>query len=195
MLIKKLLILLSSVFAIVFFIFFIRTYTNQQLKKRWDVTDEQYEKILQKDELAAHTKNFNIRNVRVYDFEYKELVLQELLQNKQIVILKYSSFNCSDCIEHALSHLQKHENLIGLQNVIVLIEFRNERESLIFKQIESLHPKIFFTYEKLGLPVEELDLPFVIVTDSSLLPLKVFIPMKEFPERTNQYFIDELIHF
>jgi hypothetical protein len=188
--------LLLIAIGIPLYLFFIQNHLNRKIMKDWGITDEQFDKILRKDEIAINSKNFNIKNIKVYDRTNKEFLLKELLGNKPKVILKYSSLQCSYCIEHALTYLHKYEDAIGLQNIIILVEYRNERDFLISKQISDIHPGVFTVYENLTLPVDGLDLPFIIVTDSSLIPIKVFVPMKEFPERTNQYFKNELIkHF
>ena len=61
--------LLLVAIGILFYIFFLQDHSNRKIMKDWGITDEQFDKILRKDEIAINSKNFNIKNRTQLDYK------------------------------------------------------------------------------------------------------------------------------
>lgn len=186
---------ISVLLSLTLFLFYIfkgdsKGEKRQNLIDYYGVTDDQLKRIEGVEKIEYNTvKNKSIENITVKDSENKEYLLNDLLNEVPKLIVKFSSLECSYCIEHIIKYVSKYEDEIGANNIIFLGYFINEKDFLMFNRLNNLSYKVFnIPNESIGLPVDHLKEPYVIVMDSSLIPKEVFVPIKSLPERTNQYF-------
>jgi hypothetical protein len=102
----------------------------------------------------------------------------------------FSDSDCSFHAEHVLKYIEMYENEIEVSNIILLGNFIDEHAFSVFVRLNpKIRQKIYnIGSSNLGLPVDSLDLPYLFVTNEYLKPSNVFVPLKEIPERTDEYF-------
>ena len=144
-------------------------------------------------------KNFKVSNISVkqgtlkelslYDYEDNKHSLKDRLsKNKAKIIFVFSSFQCSFCIDHLLATINKNKAFIGENNILLLGQFRNDSDFLKFKEINKIEVPFFNIYDKnFELPVDDLDYPYIVITDSSLIPKSIFVPEKNYPKYVDIY--------
>ena len=121
----------------------------------------------------------------------ESLDLNHLLnQMSQLVILRISDQNCSVCVDAELEELENLQKKLTEKQVVVLASFENKRELRILTEgVKKLGVPIFsIRFDKVHLPIEEVNIPYYFMLDSDWSVSNVFIPKKSFPDLTNTYF-------
>jgi len=79
---------------------------------------------------------------------------------------------------------------IGPKNILVITSYYNQRELYNFMRVNNITENVFnIGTANLGLPVESYDVPFLFMTDRSLRTKALFVPNKQDPAMTKQYFL------
>ena len=174
--------------TILSFFFGILSCSQRGKDNRYNVTQKQLDIIKEKDSLSLTTEAYTVQNIDLFDIEKNEYKLKSLLSKKKI-ILKLSTLECSYCIEHSLNFLHEYEKLLGDENIMIMVNSESQRDFTIFKKSYGIQGNVFnINHQNLGLPVDSLNLPYLFITDFSLKPKNIFIPLKEIPIRTDDYF-------
>ena len=171
------LLLLSFTIVIITIIFFvqeimskdrgIKTLTEQKeeseqiisllsgnMKMHYTYADQQLEDMILRDES---------RN---------EIQLSKLLEGKETLVFKFSSSNCSTCIQSGFSALRKIAKNIPRERLIILADKSNRRE------VQALS-------NSMG---RDENVPFVFIIGEDLRMKDLFIPMKELPDYSDMYY-------
>jgi hypothetical protein len=108
------------------------------------------------------------------------------------VIFRFTSLNCSNCIEEELPRLKEFSKRFGDKNIVLLLSYPSSREAQIVVDKYDLHYSFFnVNINSLAyLPIEGSNMPYYYVVKDKQLKM-FFIPDKNFPELTKAY-LDEV---
>jgi len=128
--------------------------------------------------------------LKVEDEEGNKISIAELLNNNPKVIFRYSELNCRLCIEEEIKILLKYINDIGFDNILFFSTYNSTRDLFLFKRINQLQDfKIYnLKEEKLNIPIDSLNIPYVFLIDSSGNIVMLNIPEKTKPEFSEQFY-------
>lgn len=127
-------------------------------------------------------------NTELVDIDGNVILVKEIFKRNSVV-LRYSEFNCKDCIEAEINVLIKNK----LKEEIILIAFYQNRRDLFvfreeFKKRGLNSTKMFLLPDRgLNIPIEKLNMPFYFCIDSNLTMTNFFIPQKDKPKLTEVY--------
>jgi hypothetical protein len=128
--------------------------------------------ILKKEILESRSEGIIVNtNLVLTSEKQEELLLSEISLDQPKVIIDFSSISCSSCGEEtfkeAVNLTKKLEDRLGADNVILIANYKNYTDLDVFKRINSISSQIYNkNYQKMGLPVEQVDSPFVFLLNS-----------------------------
>ena len=188
------LLLLSFTIVIITIIFFvqeimskdrgIKTLTEQKeeseqiisllsgnMKMHYTYADQQLEDMILRDES---------RN---------EIQLSKLLEGKETLVFKFSSSNCSTCIQSGFSALRKIAKIIPRERLIILADKSNRREVKALSNSMGLDYPIYLVDDNAFSHIlRDENVPFVFIIGEDLRMKDLFIPMKELPDYSDMYY-------
>jgi len=181
--------IIVGVIGVLFFALFQDDFYRYRMMSRYNITKEHFEEIDEKDKVALNSTGSLLKDIVVCELGNKKTSLKKMSNGHKIVIVNFSNSKCFYCIEDILFFINKYKKEINLENVVLLGSFQNQRDHMMFKRGNNINFKIYNIYnQKLELYVETLNHPYIIITDSFLKIKSVFIPAKELPKRTDDYF-------
>ena len=106
----------------------------------------------------------------------------------KLLIFRYSELNCMACVEKEIIYLIDFVERYNTK-LVILSSYTNERDLYLFKRINRISDYIVYNIEEgvLKLPVENLNIPYYFVLDSNYRAINLFVPDKNFPERSVKY--------
>lgn len=135
---------------------------------------------------------YNERHLSDFDVvtpEKQRIKLSSLLDDEYKVVFKYSSTNCSSCINSELEHIIKLSRHVPKNRIIVLGEFTNRRQFLASMKGHSIDFPVYQLETKaFGDLLEKENVPFFFLINKELQVQDLFIPMKELPDFTDLYY-------
>lgn len=181
-------ILLLTTTLVYFFIKKNESIENNKLLEYYGINDHHKQTIeyVQETELITVKK---IKNISVKDLQDISYELKDLVGNSPKLIVKFSSLECSYCIEHIIKHLKLFKDEINKNEIIFLGYFPNKKEFLTFDKLYKLNYQVFSIPENsLNIPLDNLNEPYMLfINDSTLKLKKAFVPIKSTPERTDSF--------
>ena len=202
---KRFLILISfSLFAINIFTL-IRFYQLKQLKDAYEAVNYNQENN-ESDELHSYIVNFTT-NILNSNLQLDSVMIKDSLNNiiplkkafksgqKQILVCRFSKTNCESCVNFSIQSLRKWVESIGIENVMFLGNYRNNRLFNRTKPLYGIQDMMVYNTSAFQIPAEELDYPYFFILDSSLRISNVFVPDKATPNITNKYLKNVLKKF
>ncbi len=117
----------------------------------------------------------------------EEVTLKQLTnKNNKLIVFNFSEGSCDDC---TIIELQKIKKIFyqdkNKVRILVLAKYSNTRHLTVFKKTHGLDFEIFRTKEGL---LKELNMPFYFVLDSDFILKDLYVPAKEIPDLTTDYF-------
>lgn len=126
-------------------------------------------------------------SLKVHDVNNQSLFFRQLLGEKNKLILRFSELSCNVCVDSELLNLKKFVNMFGPDNVLILATYKNLRDLLVFKRINRVEFPVYNIPENV-FPVEQAGGPFLFVANSRQKALMPFIPNKEIPNLSADYY-------
>lgn len=126
-------------------------------------------------------------SMQVSDVNNKKIFLNELLKDKNRLILRFSELTCNVCVDSELLNMKKYLNVIGSENIIILASYKTIRDLIIFKRINRIEFPVFNIAES-DLPVDPAGGPFLFVANAREKGFMPFIPNKEMPDLSAAYY-------
>lgn len=112
--------------------------------------------------------------------------IKEKLNTKKI-IFRYSELQCNVCVEKQIQSLKRYKDKIGVDNILIIADYSNFRNLIVFKKINSLDIPVYNLSKKMSLEIEKKDIPYFFIADNSLVAKDYFIPIKEIKNYTDNY--------
>ena len=106
----------------------------------------------------------------------------------KILVCRFSELDCESCIDYAIMNAKKYGNRIGVENILYLGSYRNNRIFNRQKEMYGMDSCRTLNVPILGLPIEDLGRPYYFVLDRSLSVSNVFIPNKATHGMLDSYF-------
>ncbi|HEX8023602.1 hypothetical protein [Mucilaginibacter sp.] len=137
--------------------------------------------------------------VMLQDTTLKKRSLASVVNGRSRLVFRYSSKDCSVCVDSVLKNLEKKFKS-KTEKVIIISDNFNDRDFIIKTDYEK---PVFAKFDLLddinGLnmaPIENKNLPFLFVLTPGLQVQKVFLPFKEDLKKLKEYlnYIDKDIH-
>lgn len=139
--------------------------------------------------ITLKSENNIIKDLIFFDIDNNSYSLKKLVGDNPKIVFRFSDNHCSSCIDHTLKYLKKIEKEIGIGNIILIGDFTNRHSHSIFVRLNSeIHQKVYSYTENLQLSVDSLSLPYIFTINSSLRVKNVFVPLKEVPKRSSNFF-------
>jgi len=113
-----------------------------------------------------------------------------LLNDSPKIIFRYSELNCQLCIEDEIQILKKYIDAIGFDNILFFSTYNTTRDLFLFKRMNQLQDFEIYNLkeEKLNIPVDSLNIPYVFVVDSFGNVFMLHIPERTKPEYSEQFY-------
>ncbi len=186
-----LLLLLNSFLAIR-----VRVRNNEAKNLKYEVYNLN-EKIVQLDIfnyllLDGITKNLEYNFVKLdknLELQNKgdSLLLSELNIIRPKLVLRYSELNCNVCVDSQFETLNRVTKQIGEENILIFGSYSKLDDLNRFKRINNIHLEIY-NLKNIGLSIDDENIPYYFVLDSSLVVKDLFIPKDEYPDLTKSFF-------
>ena len=193
---KFLILIIFSLFAINIFTL-VRFYQLEQQKDASEVISYSQENN-ESDELHSYMVNFTT-NILNSNIQLDSVMIKDSLSNiiplkkafnngqKQILVCRFSKMHCESCVNFSIQILRKWIDSIGMENVMFLGNYPNNRIFNRTKSLYGIQDMIVYNTSVLQIPAEELGYPYFFVLDNSLRISNVFVPDKATPNITNKY--------
>lgn len=193
---KQLIIFILLVAVLISWIYHYRVIEKQQdgHAREIETLEKEYFEKTEKTDFALFTLKEDMRvcmqneglrideKVTVSDEKQKTVLLQQVFPKKTLVV-RISQANCQVCIEAVMPLLKES----GIQQIVILGDYTNKRFLRKMKELHEIDFRCFKTGESFHLPIDDLNIPYLFVTDKSLLVSNLFIPHKEMLEQTELY--------
>jgi hypothetical protein len=177
-------------FFIVFF-----TISNYSTKRKIDANNEKYKTIINKVQFWEYK---NLIQDRIESQTFKNNWLQDTIAWKKYtdnvlfgnkLCYYYSEIHCNTCVDIELERLKKFAKKHGNANILVLVDYTEYKDFLIFKKINNIQFQAFkVNLQNMPKCIQELQYPCYFVLGRSLIPHLVFIPDKQDAESTFRYY-------
>ncbi len=142
------------------------------------------------DELAQSSMKIDtLNNLKLFG-ELGRSFLKDQFGEKSKMVIVFQNFKCSDCIKYVIDVINNYKNKIGSENILLLGKFKNDFDVTKFVKKHKIDMPLFGYSPLKGfeLPVDKLNRPYVMITDNTLKPRFIFVPLEEMPERTELFF-------
>lgn len=188
------LLLLSFTIVVIAIIFFVQEITNKDRGiKTLAGQKEEREQIISL--LSGNMKmhytyaDQQLEDIILRDKSHNEIQLSKLLEGKETLVFKFSSSNCSTCIQSGFSALRKIARNIPRERLIILADKSNRREVQALSNSMGLDYPIYLADDNaFSHMLRDENVPFVFVIGEDLRMKDLFIPMKELPDYSDMYY-------
>jgi len=196
---KKFLTIISTILFFIFVITFIRLIHFQDLSDNLNSEITRLSsfdfKSFQENDLLRESLQFDGNNkeidisIELDDGEInKKISLEKLLTQDYKLFFNFSDINCSSCISQETANIKALSDSIGSNKIILLADYRTQRSLILFKRANNLKNPIYnLNGSKLGIKVEDYNLPFYGLINSSGRINNIFIPDKARPILSKKY--------
>ncbi len=116
--------------------------------------------------------------------DLKEVVLK----HRKVILFSFSETHCGSCWEAELEKIKKLKQTKNAlyDKIIVISKYTNNRHLTILKDLKKIDFEIYNIQGEMLL--NDLNMPFYFLLDSDFIYKDFFIPIKELPNLTDQYF-------
>jgi hypothetical protein len=172
--------------------------TNTNNQKETNKIIESISKSLDVEKKLAQTRDYylnlelkynNIKideTLKLVDEKGRTFTIKEMLTRKKIVF-RYSELQCNVCVENQITSLKKYKDKIGVDNILILADYTNFRNLILFKRLNALDIAVYSLSKKMNIELEEENFPYFFIVDNSLVAKDYFIPIKEIKNYTDNY--------
>lgn len=183
---------LKRIIFISYSLYFFTSCNNNKTKEIFEfygIDKKQFEFFKKNKIDLIPSLNKRIENIDLYDITGKKIELKNFLNVKEKILVKFSSLECSDCIEHIVKSIKLVEQDIEEKKIMFLGYFHNDKEFLTFKKLNIIDYKVLkIAKNNLDLPTDYLNEPYIILIDSTLKIKRIFVPNRTNPKRTYLFF-------
>lgn len=166
-------------------------------RKKKEKSGLQYEMLaeLLAGNIKMHYANENrqLPDCQVTDILGNSSKLSSLFGSDHKLVFKYSTKNCSSCIEAELGNVTKIAGKIGHDRCIILTEGKGLRQAAAFVKERDLKIPVYMIPEGEIDILQKENMPFVCVMNKDLRTELLFIPMKELQGFSEQYYYSSVI--
>ena len=141
-----------------------------------------------KAQLASEGQSINVA-MKIKGSDSNEILLGNVVGERPKLIFRFSELNCTTCVDSQFYMIKKYQQIVGASNIIILTSSNSERNAFLFNRDEHLQCPVYSVpFDELGLPIEDLNIPYYFIVDKDLTAKLIHIPAKELPLFTDEYF-------
>lgn len=167
---------------------------NESTKESITISNElssvSYDSILFQDIFDAAIKSNGIklnRNLEFTSSTDQKITLDKVVNNSTVLVFDFKHISCKTCFEDEMIRIIEVSKDIGINNVIFVSEFTNNRKHYVLEKKYGI--KIYnLTNNYFGLPIEKGNYPFIFVIDSNFMAKDFYIPTQAFFNMGNIYY-------
>lgn len=110
-----------------------------------------------------------------------------VISNNKLVLF-FSDKNCIECIDNALSHLNKWSDYIGKDNIIIIVAYENSYRLNVLKKIKKIKFPIY-KVSNTNIPIInlEIEFPFFFVLTNDFVLHNMFVADTSLSKITDEY--------
>jgi len=150
------------------------------------ISESQFQIIKSNSNLDISKKVRKIENISLFNSE----TLNQVLDSNYKLIVKFSSLECSYCIDQVLNYADKNIEKIGKENIIFLGYFHDEISYINFSKTHNLKYKLYrLKKNHLSETLDVLESPYILLLNDALNLKKALVPNKSKPKRTEKFLI------
>lgn len=141
----------------------------------------------EKDSLQLYSENRKISNEIIFkSLDDKDLQIGTVFSSPKVVIY-WDQYNCSACYQSHFVDINGVMQQLGRENFVFIGNFESLRELDVFLRTEGINCPAYLCQEKLNIPIEGGDMPFIFYMDGSLRVKNVFLLDKNYHQRNTRY--------
>jgi hypothetical protein len=110
------------------------------------------------------------------------------LEKGKYLVLFFSAEHCSDCVDYCLTQIKTLLQENEIDKLLLFASKYKLRDLYVYARSNKFPDSVFYNIDSLRIPIEQIKQPFMFILDDELTVSHFFIPRKEIPEQTNQYF-------
>lgn len=119
--------------------------------------------------------------------------LSELINKSPKLIIRYSNINWGMCNSSDFINIENLVKIFGGENIILITAPSRLEDLFTFKEINNINIPVYQLYEnRLSIPLEKENIPFLFVTDKLFYTNFILIPDPSMPSILEQYV--DIIH-
>lgn len=126
-------------------------------------------------------------DVLLYDETGQSTTLGNICCDKKKFVFRYTHLDCDVCIDAILPQLESLSRDIGIDNVVFLATYSNNRDLYVFKHVNEIRNCIY-NIDLLSIALDKINLPYCFVLNADNSMSHLFIPRKEMLDQTEEYF-------
>lgn len=136
-----------------------------------------------------------VNNEPLINSEGDTTLLYTLLNKSPMLILRFSEISCNVCIDSQIDLVKKFVSMTDQSKFALIVTYENAEHMNRFKRLNDIDYEIFnFSGSLTG--SQESEFPFYFILDQGYFIKDTFIPIKELPGLTENYFNQMVIkHF
>ena len=185
-------VILLGVFSFVVYVFFNSKPVSSQNEDREDLFEKQIMEIVLKTNILYEGSKLN--DIVVLDKEGRDFTLKSILDTTPSLFLYVPQEGCGVCVEQVYDILKEYIKLGNDEiKVYLLVKSPNFRSFIANQDGEENKIKPLYIKEGwLGLDIEQLDTPFLFITDKNLIADHFFLIDKNI-EHINRFYIEIVV--
>ena len=160
-------------------------YNLNNARDRLELVQEENNALRQSIKLSILAENVRISSKLINLVNSDSFSNKAFFWMKPKLVFRYKEIGCRPCIEMQLSLLKDFSQEIGAENILVVSSYKSRYDMLSFKKINNFDFSII-NIDSLVNEIENISYYFVI--DSTMIAKSVFVPLKEIPDLTRDYF-------
>ncbi len=129
-------------------------------------------------------------DVILKDTALKTIKLKEAKKFDDIIVFRYSSKDCEECVQSVLKIIDEDFTKIPKGKIIIINDAYTERDFILKAKFSKIKIPIYMLTETLNgldLPIENKNLPFLFIYNKENKAVKFFTPFRDIPEKTKEY--------
>jgi hypothetical protein len=162
-----------------------------QISQSLNIAKEDVSFFMNKFTIEAANENLKLDgNIHVVGIRNDTFTIKQII-NKHTLIFRYSVLNCNACVDSQIQILSEFLNETGLDvSKICFFAYYEDLHDLVstYRAMKYKFPFYIVQGNNLNFPIEKQNIPYYFETDTSLRIKNVFIPKRELPKLTRQYF-------
>lgn len=190
------------VIALVFNVLLVLKYANKSFELQKKINSKEFKIINLEAEMLdlASVSDRNLNDFHKYNYLYYDKDIEILSINNEVTNLIYEVNNqltlvyritetvCNICYDEVIKELKKYEEIIGSNNLVILVPLLRLRELKKYLNDQEFNVRVFGIQPNgLGIEIEENSNPFIFVIDQSKMYKHVFIPPRNNIGLTSMY--------
>lgn len=141
----------------------------------------------EKDSMQLYSENRQIsKEILLKTLDGSKLQIEDVFLTPKIVIY-WDQYNCSACYQSHFMDINGIMRQLGKENFAFVGNFESLRELDVFVRTEGIKCNAYLCKDKLDIPIENSDMPFVFYMNKSLRIENVFSLDKNYHQRNTRY--------